>query len=128
MSKPQFITTPLGEELVVLSKAEYEALISAAELVDEDDADVAIYDQRVAALAAGRDEVLPVEVANGLLRGESRLKAIRKWRGLTQADLAERVGVGQGYLSELEGGRKRGAPDTLAALAQALNVPASWLA
>lgn len=128
MSKPQFITTPSGEELVVLARAEYEALVSAAALVDEDDADVAIYDLRKAELAAGRDHVLPAEVSHGLLRGESRLKAIRKWRGLTQIALADRAGVGQGYLSDLERGRKRSAPDTLAALARALDVPADWLA
>jgi len=113
--------------LVVLSRAEYEALVSAAELVDEDDADAAIYDQRKADLAAGHDDVLPVAVSQALLRGDSRLKAIRKWRGLTQSQLCRRIGMGQGYLSELESGRKRGAPHTLAYLAAVLEVPAAWL-
>jgi DNA-binding transcriptional regulator YiaG len=98
-----------------------------SELIDEDDADVAIYDLRKADLAAGHDDVLPVEVSQALLRGDSRLKAIRKWRGLTQSQLCRRIGMGQGYLSELESGRKRGGSDTLAVLAAALEVPAAWL-
>jgi len=127
MADPQFIRTPLGEELVVLSKSDYEALVSAAELVSEDDADVAIYDRRKADLAEGRDEVLPEAVSQALMRGESRLKAIRKWRGLTQLDVAERAQVGQGYLSELENGQKRGTSETIAALASVLDVPLDWL-
>jgi hypothetical protein len=127
MSDPQFIRTPNGEELVVLARADYDALLCAAEQVDEDEADVAVYDARMAALAEGRDEVLPEPVSLALMRGESRLKAIRKWRGLTQHEVSERAGIGQGYLSELETGQKRGAPDTLAALAGVLDVPLEWL-
>jgi hypothetical protein len=127
MSDPQFIRTPQGEELVVLAKADYEALVSAAEMADEDDSDVAIYDQRKADLAEGRDERLPYEISAFLVRGDTRLKAIRKWRRLPQGLLAARAQIGQGYLSELERGIKRGGPDTLQSLAGVLDVPADWL-
>ena len=82
MSAPQIIRTPSGEELVVLPRAEYEALLERADREAEDADDVAIYDARKAELAAG-GAVLPPEVSAAILRGESRLKAIRTWRGVT---------------------------------------------
>jgi hypothetical protein len=84
MSAPQIIRTPSGEELVVLPRAEYEALIERANHAAEDADDVAIYDARKAELAAGGVVLLPPEVGAAILRGESRLKAIRNWRGKTQ--------------------------------------------
>ncbi len=126
MSGPQIIRTPGGEELVVLPRAEYEALLERADHGAEDADDVAIYDARKAELDAG-SVVLPPEVSAAILRGDSRLKAIRSWRGETQQHLASKAGIGQGYLSDLENGRRTGAPETIANLAQALDVPVAWL-
>jgi hypothetical protein len=126
MSKPQIIRTPNGEELVVLPRAEYEALLERADRDAEEADDIAIYDARKAELAAGAG-VLPPEVSAAVLRGESRLKAIRKWRDKTQLHLEFKTGIGQGYLSDLENGRRTGTPETIAKLAQALNVPVEWL-
>ncbi len=126
MSQPQIIRTPNGEELVVLPRAEYEALVERADHEAEDAEDVAIYDARKAELAAG-GVVLPPEVSAAMLRGDSRLKAIRGWRNETQLHLSFTTGIGQGYLSDLENGRRSGTPETIAKLAQALNVPVEWL-
>ena len=126
MGPPQIIWTPNGEELVVLPRAEYEALVERADHEAEDAEDVAIYDARKAELAAG-GVVLPPEVSAAILRGDSRLKAIRNWRGETQLHLNFKTGIAQGYLSDLENGRRAGTPETIAKLAQALNVPAEWL-
>jgi DNA-binding XRE family transcriptional regulator len=126
MRSPQIIRTPAGEELVVLPRAEYEALLELADHAQEDADEVAIYDARKAELAAG-GVVLPPEVGAAMLRGESRLKAIRNWRDETQMHLAFKTGIGQGYLSDLESGRRTGTPETIAKLAQALNVPVEWL-
>ena len=70
MSPPQIIRTPNGEELVVLPRAEYEALIERADHEAEDAEDAAIYDARKAELAAG-GVVLPPEVSAAILRGDS---------------------------------------------------------
>ena len=126
--KPQIITTPKGEELVVLTRAEYDALVAAAEAADEDEADIAIYDARKAELSAGRDERLPAEVSAAMLRGDSLLKALRKWRDMTQLDLSEKTGLGQGYISDLESRRRKGTPETLAVIAKALGVNEKWIA
>ena len=126
MRSPQIIRTPDGEELVVLPRADYEALVERADHEAEDAEDVAIYDARKAELAAGGG-ILPPEVSAAILRGDSRLKAIRNWRGETQLHLTFKTGIAQGYLSDLENGRRRGTSDTIAKLAQALNVRAEWL-
>lgn len=126
MGAPQIIRTSSGEELVVLPRAEYEALLERADHDVEDADDVAIYDARKAELAAGGD-VLPLEVSAAILRGDSRLKAVRNWRGETQTHLEFITGIGQGYLSDLENGRRTGTGETIAKLAQALDVPVAWL-
>jgi hypothetical protein len=124
--EPQIIRSPSGEELVVLPRAEYEALVERAGHEAEDAEDVAIYDARKAELANGGG-VLPPEVSAAILRGDTRLKAIRKWRDETQSHLELKTGIGQGYLSDLESGRRMGTAETIAKLAQALNVPLEWL-
>ncbi len=93
----------------------------------EDAADVAAYDVAMAEIAAGRDGQLPAEVSALLLRGAGLVAAIRKWRGMKQTELAERTHLSQGYLSDLESGRRKGAPESLEAIAKALDVPANWL-
>jgi len=126
MGTPQIIRTPSGEELVVLPRAEYEALLERADHDAENADDVAIYDARKAELAAAGG-VLPPEVSTAILRGDSRLKAIRKWRDETQLRLESKTGIGQGYLSDLESGRRMGTAETIAKLAEALDVPVEWL-
>jgi hypothetical protein len=123
MGSPQIILTPSGEELVVLPRADYEALLDHA----AEDADgVAIYDAVKAELAAG-GVVLPPEVSAAILRGDSRLKAIRRWRDETQLHLTSTTDIGQGYLSDLENRRRTGTAETIAKLARALDVPVAWL-
>jgi DNA-binding XRE family transcriptional regulator len=128
MADIQIIRSPSGEELVVLPRAEYETLVAAAVDAEEDAADIAMYDTRKAELAGDPNAILPPEVSAMLLRGHTRLQALRKWRGIAQFRLAADAGIAQGYLSDLEHGRKSGSAETIAALARALDVPANWLA
>ena len=123
MTEIQVIRSPKGEEMVVLPRADYESLVAAAAEMDEDAADIAMYDARKEELKASTNGILPTEVSALMLGGNGRLKAIRLWRSMTQSELAATVGIGQGYLSDLEARKKTGAPETLAALAVALSVP-----
>lgn len=124
---PQIIKASNGEELVVLTRAEYDALVAAAESYDEDADDVAIFDERMAELAAGGDARLPPQVTSAMLRGDSLLKALRNWRDITQMELSFRTNLSQNYISELESGRRKGTKETLALIAEKLNVDKSWL-
>jgi len=49
------------------------------------------------------------------------LREIRKAAGLTLAQLAERVGCDESYLSRIENGQRRGSPYFLAHLAHVLS-------
>ncbi|MDR3475954.1 MAG: helix-turn-helix transcriptional regulator [Devosia sp.] len=126
MNEPQFIKTPNGEELVVLSRADYEALVQAAADAEEDAADVAIYDARKADLVGSR--ALPAEVSRAMLGGASLLKALRLWRDVGQVKLASDIGVNsQGFISDLENGRRQMTDEVARRIAAALDVPESWL-
>lgn len=114
----QTIITPAGERLVLISEAEYRALVEAA----EDNADrlaVAEFRRR---LAEGEEEMIPSEVVDRLLGGENRIRVWREHRGLTVTALAERAGIAQAFLSQIETGRREGTVETLRKLAQALDL------
>jgi DNA-binding XRE family transcriptional regulator len=127
MHSPETITMPDGRELVALPRAEYEALVDAASEAAEMAADVAVYDAAMADLEAGRDAILPAEVSGYILRGDSLVKALRKWRHMSQTDLAERIGLTQGHLCDVERGRRNATPEALAAIAEALEIDPAWM-
>src|SRR6188508_1098393 len=52
-----------------------------------------------------------------------RLQGIRKRRGITLGDLAERTGISKSTLSRLENGQRRPSLELLLPLAQAYRVP-----
>ena len=90
MAMAKLITTPGGEELVLLPKDEYERLVEAA----EDLADIAAYDEAMRKLAAGEDELIPSEIVDRLLfSDESPVRVWRDHRGLTVKELAEAAGI-----------------------------------
>ena len=124
---PQLIKAPNGEEMVVLTRSEYEILVAAAQPYDEDAEDAAIFDQRMAELADGRDARLPPEVSAAMLKGDSLLKALRNWRDVTQMQLSLKTALGQGYISDLAAGRRNGTKETMGLIAKELGVDESWL-
>ncbi|WP_288142952.1 helix-turn-helix transcriptional regulator [Mesorhizobium sp.] len=99
--------------------------LHAAEEALEDAADAAIYDERKADLKT--EKPLPADVTMEILQGSSRLKALRNWRRLTQAELAATIGVSQGFLSDLESNRRKPSAQTRAMLAKALDIPGQWI-
>lgn len=121
--KVQFVTTPSGDDMAILPRADYEALIRRLSELEEDEADLALYDTR----KAQPSPILPPDVSKRMLKGESLLKAIRNWRGLTQVEVDTYCGIGQGYLSDLESSRRKGTEETLRKLAQVYDVPFDWL-
>lgn len=123
----QFIETPSGERLAVLPAAEYERLVEAASEAEEMNRDVAAYDAAKAELARASNPRLPEEVSAMLLRGDRLLTALRKWRDMTQMHLAQRTGLSQGYISDIEAGRRSGTRDTMEKIARELEIDPAWL-
>ncbi|HLJ70062.1 MAG TPA: helix-turn-helix transcriptional regulator [Roseiarcus sp.] len=121
---PQFIKAPDGSELVVITRAEFDALVNR---FDEDEEEAAIFDARIAELRANEAETLPQEITQLMLNGDSLLKALRKWRDQTQLCLESKTGLSQSYISDLESGKKQGTPETLRKIAAALQIEPKWL-
>ena len=61
------------------------------------------------------------------MRFGKMVKMVRKERGLTQVELATRLGITSGYLSEVESGRKLPHIDLTIDIARTLNVNANRL-
>ena len=114
----QIIISPTGERLVVLTEAEYRALVDAA----ADAADVAMIRRFEERLAAGDEELLPEEMVDRILDGENPIRVWREHRGLTVKALAEEAGIAPAYLSQLETGKRAGTVATVKKLAGALGV------
>lgn len=89
----------------------------------EDAEDIRAANDALDELAAGQDELVPAEVAHKLLQGEEhRLRIWREHRGLTQTELGAVSGVQQGYIAQIESGRKTGSIETLKKLSAALRI------
>jgi DNA-binding XRE family transcriptional regulator len=111
MGKPQIITSPSGEELVVVPRRDYEDLVDALVARKAD-----------AALASGREELLTAEETAILAAAPAPLAFWRKKRGKTQSQLAGAVGVSQNFLSDLERGKAKGDVTLYVKLARCLDV------
>ncbi|MEO6013790.1 MAG: helix-turn-helix transcriptional regulator [Devosia sp.] len=128
MNKPlQTFTAPSGDQLVVLTRADYDELVQRASVSEEDeDAElIAIANARMADPAASAR--LPAEISRLLLSGASLLKALRLWKDVGQVKLAHDIGTSQGFISDLENGRRPMTEEVRGRIAQALDVPGDWL-
>ena len=114
----QTIVTPSGERFVLIPEADYEILMSAA----EDAADVAAVQTFRLKLEAGEEELIPAVIVDRILNGENRIRVWRDHRGLTCTALAEKAGIAQPFLSQIETGKREGTVETLRRIAAALNV------
>ena len=94
----RILTTPRGEELVVLSREEYEDLIDARD-----------HALAMAAYAKGADPGLTDAEMDEYLAAPTPLAYWRKRRGLSQSALAAAASISQPYLAQLESGRRRSA-------------------
>lgn len=97
-----------GRGYVLIPETDYEDLLDMA------DARAA-----KARIDAG-EETWPADVVNALIAGENPVRVFRKHRGWTMAKLAEKTGLSQPYLSEIETGKKAGSIEALKAIAGVL--------
>ena len=84
--------------------------------------DIRDYDAVKIAIENGEEELIPSEVVFAILDGENPIKVWRRYRRLTQSQLATSVGISVSYLSQLETGKRAGTTDVLVAIAKALQV------
>jgi ribosome-binding protein aMBF1 (putative translation factor) len=113
-----------GEVFAVLPMDELKKLMDDAEML----ADVKAYDAVKARIERGEEELIPLEIVERRLAGESTVKIWREHRGLTQEDLAKRSKVSRPMIAAIESKHKKGGIATLKKLAGALEVDLDHLA
>lgn len=93
---------------------------------EEDAEDLAALRATDEALQRG-ETTFPDAVVGEIIEAGSPFAPLRRWRGLTQAEIAARTGIVQSHYSAIETGRRRGGLETLRAIAKVLDVPLSVL-
>ena len=112
--------TRKGKEFAVIPVEDLQKLMEDAEML----ADVKAYDAAKARLEDGDDELVPLEITERRLRGETALHIWREYRKLTQQQLARKSKVSRALIAAIETNRKAGSVSTWKKLGAALNV--SW--
>jgi hypothetical protein len=121
----RFKKTDKGE-IAILPRKEYEALAAKAAEADEDMGTARLVARARKEIASGVP-LIPKKIADRIAEGENVLRVLREWRDVTQLYLSFKTGIGQGYISDLESGRRKGTTVALKKIAEALNVPLDLL-
>jgi len=113
-------------EVAILPRKEYEALAAKAAEADEDAGTARLVARARKEIAAGAP-LIPKAVADRIAKGENALRVLREWRDVPQLYLSYKTDIGQGYLSDLENGRRKGTTEVWKRIASALKVPLDLL-
>ena len=105
-------------EWAVIPYKKYLELIEQAEMLQ----DVRDYDATKAAVENGKEELIPADVVFAILDGSNPIKVWREARGLTQQQLVDAAGISKPSLSQIETGIRKGSPENLTSIAEALNI------
>ena len=112
--KHTIVVTPSGEELVLLTRTDFDAM--------RERIDAAAHDATMAAVNRGEQEMLTAQETVAALDAPTPLAFWRLKRGLTQKQLSQAVGVSQSYIADLEVGRRKGDAALVKRLARALRL------
>ncbi len=121
----RFKKTDKGE-VAILPRREYEALAAKAAEADEDIGTARLVARARKEIATGAP-LIPKAVVDRIAKGGNALRVLRDWRDMTQLHLSFKTNIGQGYLSDLESGRRKGTTTALKKIAEALKVPLDLL-
>jgi len=119
MTKTQIIYDEAGAPaFVVIPYTRFRAIApDAAEVALSDEA---LFDRAMTEKDHGA--AVPREVMVRLVGGENTLKVYREWRDMTQEDLAAKIGVSEGYVSQVERGVRVLSRKAIAAAGIALGI------
>jgi len=121
----RFKKTDKGE-IAILPRKDYEALAAKAAEADEDYGTARLVARARKEITAGAP-LIPKRVVDRIAKGENALRVLREWRDVTQLHLSFKTDIGQGYISDLENGRRKGTTAAFKKIAAALNVPLDML-
>lgn len=104
-----------GQRQYAIVPAElYAELVEKSKMLD----DIKAFDTSL----TNDEELIPHEVLQRIIAGESKLKVWREHRGLTQMALCKQTNVAQATIAQLETGQRAGTLAVLKKLASALDV------
>ncbi len=112
----QIINTP-EQEMVILPKSEFMAM---EQLLDAE------VEKRI--LERNRKNGIVHTYYHRVIRGENPVKVYREWRGLSQYELADILGVTQGNIGKIERWSNVGSTRMLMKIANVLNIDFNHLA
>lgn len=121
----RFKKTDKGE-VAILPRKDYEALVTKAAEADEDAGTARLVARARKEIAAGAP-LIPKQIIDRIANGENALRVLREWRDVPQLYLSFKTDIGQGYISDLENGRRKGTTAALKKIAEALKVPLDLL-
>ena len=121
----RFKKTDKGE-IAILPRKEYEVLAAKAAEADEDIGSARLVASARKEIAAGAP-LIPKKIVDRIANGENPLRVLREWRDMTQLELSFKADIGQGYISDLESGRRKGTTAALKRIAGTINVPLDLL-
>lgn len=121
----RFQKTARGE-VAILPRKDYEMLVAKAAEADEDAGTARLVARARDVVAAGAP-LLPKHVVDRLANGENPIRVLREWRDETQLYLSFKTGLSQGYISDVETGRRAGSATALRLIADVLKVPLDLL-
>lgn len=117
----KFTMTAKGE-MAVLPRAEYERLKKLAQEAEEDVSAARLVARAKKDIARGQP-LIPKEIADRLANAENPIRVLREFRAYSQAELVAAISITQGYLSDLETGKRKGPLALHQKIARALGVP-----
>ncbi len=121
----RFKKTDKGE-VAILPRKEYEALAAKAAEADEDIGSARLVARARKEIAAGAP-LIPKKIVDRIADGENPVRVLREWREMTLLELSFKTDIEQGYISDLERGRRKGTSAALKKIAGAMNVPLDLL-
>ena len=113
-------------EVAIVPRKEYEALAAKAAEADEDFGSARLVARARKEIAAGA-LLIPKKIVDRIANGENPLRVLREWRDMTQLELSFKTDIGQGYISDLESGRRKGTTAALKKIAGTIGVPLDLL-
>jgi ribosome-binding protein aMBF1 (putative translation factor) len=121
----RFQKTPRGE-VAILPRRDYELLVAKASEADEDAGTARVVARARKEIASGAP-LLPKDVVDRMANGENPVRVVREWRDVTQMYLSFKTNLSQGYISDIENGRRTGTVAALRRIANVLKVPLDLL-
>ena len=117
MTEVQYISANGKPAYAVLPVEDYRRLVSAATSAVKK----AEYFEIMEAIKSGEEETFPADFVGRLIEANSPLREWRKYRSMTQVELAAITGLSQGAIAQIEAGKRNPSVETARKFATALN-------